>query len=475
MAHAAFRLRFSAVFGLAILALCLTVELAAEPLSSNISASPIIALPGLVLTNAEQVHWLTRQQAGKRIPVLIRGVVTCALPGFGAAVVQDDTAGIYIDHWSSSIGTPPQVGDRVQVVGVTDPGQFAPRVVASRIDRFGTASLPSPVRPYWDQLINGSLDTEFVEIEGIITSVRESSITLLTHGGKVNVMVFDTYGGTNDIALKPYEDALIRLRGCLFAAWDATNHEVNVSEIRMYAPSLAVVEPAPPDPYAIETKQVSDLLQFDPHASALRQVKVRGQIVQQQDGEYFAMNGTDGFRFIPRESFADPNGPAGKLPALTNGDLVEVAGFPGLTGPSPVLQEAVVRKIGVAPLPRARELNSTNLFQAQNDAVRVRVEAVLLNVSDNQRTLEMQAGLQRFVARIHGDGRAALPLGSLLALTGVYAGNGGNRTAGIEVANFELLLDSVSDIQVLKIAPFWTLPRLLILIGALVGVLCLAI
>lgn len=466
MKRRAFSLRILAIFYLAFL-------VATEAVKTRAAEFAHTNLPN-VLTNAEQVHWLTPPEATVHRPVLIRGVVTCALPGFGAAVVQDDTAGIYIDHWNSSPGALPQVGELVQVEGVTDPGQFAPRVDAARISRLGTVSLPSPVRPYWDQLINGSLDTEFVEIEGIITSVNEANITLLTHGGKINVLIFDANGGTNDIAFKPFENALVRLQGCLFAAWDERSREVDVSEIRMYAPSLTVVRPAPPDPFAIETKRVSDLLQFDPQASALRRVKVCGQIVREHDGEYFAMDGTNGFRFILKEPLD-----------LENGDLVEVAGFPGLTGPSPVLQEAVARTTGAAPVSDARALNSTNLFRAENDAVRVNVEAVLLNVSDNQRTLELQTGLQRFIARLNGDDRNIghvageskidLPLGSRLALTGVYAGNGGNRTAGIDVANFELLLNSPADIQVLARPPFWTLRRLLVLVGALFGVLCLAI
>jgi signal transduction histidine kinase len=474
MTRRAFSLHLLAIFSLAFLTVAMAVETrAGELVSTNLSAWPPTTMSGPVLTNAQQVHWLTREQATNNQPVLIRGVVTCALPGFGAAVVQDGTAGIYIDHWTSSGGAPPEVGEWVQVAGVTAPGQFAPLVDAVKVFKLGTTNLPSPVRPYWDQLINGSLDTEFVEIEGIITSVHADSVTMLTHGGKINVLVFDEIGATNDLTLKPYEDALIRLRGCLFASWD-TNYEVNISEIRMYAPSLTVVNPAAPDPFSIATKRVSNLLQFDPQASALKQVKVRGEVVLEHDGEYFAMDGPNGFRFVPREAVD-----------FRNGDQVEVVGFPSLTGPSPVLQEAVVRRIGVATVPDARVLNSTNLFRAENDAVRVRVEAVLLNISANQRTLELQAGLQRFVARIDGDDKANepatgqmkidAPLGSRLALTGVYAGTGGNRTAGIDVANFELLLNSPADIQVLARPPFWTLRRLLVLIGALLGVLCLAV
>ncbi|HKW27709.1 MAG TPA: sensor histidine kinase [Verrucomicrobiae bacterium] len=462
---------------LAFLAWVVAIESrAAELAETNQFAPRGIALPTPVLTNAEQVHWLTRQEAASFQPVLIRGVITCALPEFNAAVVQDQTAGIYIDRWLPSLGGLPQVGELVEVEGVTDPGQFAPRVDAVRITRLGTAELPTPVHPYWDQLINGSLDTEFVEVEGVITTVREDGITLLTHGGKIKVLVFGTHGATNNVALKPYEDALIRLRGCLFASWDEKTHEVDVSEVRMYAPSVTVVEPAPADPFAVTPKHVTDLLQFDPRASALRQVRVSGQIVAEREGQYYAMDGTNGFRFILKDNAS-----------LGAGDLVEVVGFPSLTGPSPVLQEALARKIGVAPVPNARPLYADNLFRAENDSVRVRVEAVLLNLSEDQRTLELQTGLQRFVAQLDGNGRFAasrrafseagldLPPGSRLELTGIYAGNGGNRTTHAEVANFELLLNSPADIRVLARPPFWTLPRLLVLVGALLGGLGLAL
>ena len=459
-----------------LLASAITVE------SRAAEQSPSSALPATVLTNAEQVHQLTREEAAKGQRVLIRGVITCALPDpiFNAAVVQDRTAGIYIDHWNPSLGPRPELGGLVEIEGITDPGEFAPRVHATRMTWLGTGELPAPIQPYWDQLINGSLDTEFVEIEGVITTVRADGVTLLTHGGKINVLVYGANGSTNGVALKPYEDALIRLRGCLFASWDRDTHEVNVNEIRMFTPEVTVVEQAPADPFTVIPKRVTDLLQFDPQASGLRPVKVSGQIVLKHEGEYFAMDGTNGFRFTPKETVN-----------LGSGDLVEVVGFPSLTGPSPVLQEAIARKTGVAPVPAARPLDPTNLFLPENDAVRVRVEAVLLNLSDDRRTLELQAGLQRFIARLDGNIRAAVPeppspdairvdvvdvpVGTRLELTGVYAGNGGNRTTRADVANFELLLNTAADVRVLARPSFWTLPRLLTLVGALFGVLILAL
>jgi len=477
MTHNRLNLRLAAIFCFASLIRAVADEgRAPESVPRNQSAPLEVVLPSPVLTNAEQVHWLTRKEAAGGQPVLIRGVITCALPEFEAAVVQDFTGGIYIDRWNSSLGGPPQVGELVQVEGLTDPGGFAPRVHSVRITRLGTGELPPPVHPYWDQLINGSLDTQFVEIQGIVTSVRADGVTLLTHGGKINVLLF----GTNGVALKRCEDALIRLRGCLFASWDAATHQVNVSEVRMFTPWVTVVEPAPVDAFAVTPKRAADLLLFDPQASALRRVKVSGQIVHQGEGEYYMMDGTNGLRFIPKETVN-----------LEIGDLVEVVGFSSQTGPSQVLQEALARKIGMSPLPDARPLDADRLFRSANDATRVRVEAVLLNLSADRRTLELQAGLRRFVARLDGDGRSAapqpaspgagqlqdidVPLGSRLELTGVYAGHGGSRTIDREVATFELLLNSPADIRVLARPPFWTLQRLLILVGALLGVLGMAL
>src|ERR1022692_4655759 len=70
-----------------------------------------------VLTTAEQVHRLTRKEAAGDQHVLIRGVITCALPGFEAAVVQDATSGIYIDRWNPSLGGPTQGGGLVEGEG----------------------------------------------------------------------------------------------------------------------------------------------------------------------------------------------------------------------------------------------------------------------------------------------------------------------------------------------------------------------
>ncbi len=305
------------------------------------------------------------------------------------------------------------------------------------------------------------MDTQYVEIEGIITSARADQVTLLTHGGRITA----TLAGTNLGSLTKYENSLVRVRGCLFATWDAATHRVKVGEIRVFSASVTVEEPAPEDVFAIGLKRAAELLLFDPQASALRRVMVSGQIVHERDGEYYMMDGPSGLRFFPKDG-----------PNLKVGDLVQVVGFPSLTGPSPVLREAVARRTGVARLPQPRNVAADGLFQARHDATRVRVEAMLLGLSADQETLEMQAGLRRFLARLKTSSAhmEQAPAGSRLELTGVYAAHGGNRTTGEEVDSLELLLDSPMDIRVLARPPWWTLRRLLVLVGALAGVLVVA-
>src|SRR5262249_12601967 len=136
-------------------------------------------------------------------------------------------------------------------------------------------------------------------------------------------------------------------------------------------------------------KHIPELLLFDSQASSLRRTKVSGQVVLEQGGEFYLMDDAYGLRFIPAETTG-----------LSVGDLAEVVGFPSLTGSSPVLREAVARKTGSRPLPEPRPLDPEQLFRAEYDSTRVRVEGLVLGVSADQHTLEIQTGLRRFLARV---------------------------------------------------------------------------
>ncbi|HVU27454.1 MAG TPA: sensor histidine kinase [Verrucomicrobiae bacterium] len=414
-----------------------------------------------VLTSAEQVKQLQREDALRGYPVKLRGVVTWS--GGGGMVVQDSTMGVFIQATNPEDSGKQRLGEYVEIEGTTT-NQFSPMILAHRIVHLGLGVLPEPVHPTWDQLMDGTLDTQFIEVQGVVTAIEGTKIILLTHDGKLEVNLPEK----RFEELSPYMNALIRIRGCLWAVKDEVNHTLIPGEVQIHDASINVDEPAPRDLFAAPLKRVSELLLFDVKASAFQQVKVTGQIVHQEDGAYYLMDETNGLRFFTRTPVT-----------LAIGDKVEVVGFPLLGGPSPVLREAMARRIGHSPLPASRLLTDDSFFNGNYDSTLVTVEAQLANVSDDQKNqiLGLEAGTHMFVARLDRKLEIAesIPIGSRLKLTGVYVGQGGDRAAGRNVDSFEILLNSPRDIQVLARPPWWTIKRMLAMVGLLLAILSIAL
>jgi signal transduction histidine kinase len=270
--------------------------------------------------------------------------------------------------------------------------------------------------------------------------------------------------GTNFENLEHYEDAVVRLRGCLFVAWNAAAHQLEVGHIRMHVDSIMVDQPALADEFSAPAKRAAELTLFDPQASAFQRVKVSGQILHMKGRDYFMMDGTNGVRFTLRRAVE-----------LHTGDQAEVVGYPELSGAAPLLGRAVARKTGHASLPEPRNLSADDLPSAIYDSIRVRIEGWLVSsrATSTNRVLEIQAGSWRFLARVNVK-KVSPPLpriGSRLALVGVYVAQGGNRALGDDAAPFDLLVHSPADIEVLSQPSWWTLQRLLVTVGVLTCVL----
>ncbi|HEV2438032.1 MAG TPA: sensor histidine kinase, partial [Verrucomicrobiae bacterium] len=405
-----------------------------------------------VLTTVEQIKRLTRTEWQRGYPVKIRGVVTTVLDsGF---FIQDSTEAIYA-RWQPPLDERPRVGDYWEVDGVTF-AEFAPNIRVEHAARLGVGTLPEPLHPTWDQLINGSLDTEYVEIQGIVTAVDPDGVTLLTRSGKISVQLPDV----QPQRLLHYKNALVRVRGCVMPVRNIQTQQVELGRIGLTDASIDVDEPAPADPFSAPIKHASDLLLFDPRAGAFQRVKIDGQIVQQRSGEYFMMDGGDGLRFIPAANIK-----------MDVGDQVEVVGFPELGGPSPVLREAVVRRIGTARLPPPQVLSVKTLISRRYDSTLVRVQARLTDISFDRsdQVLELEAGTRGFEARLRTTNGLlpGLSPGSLLELTGVYEGQGGDLASGREIDSFDLLLNSAADVTVLARPSWWTLRHTVTVIGAM--------
>jgi signal transduction histidine kinase len=437
-----------------------------------------------VLTTADQIMQLKHEEAAHAYPVRIRGVIIWS--GETACLIQDATSGVYVDlhQIATNDFRPPRVGEYWEIEGATE-GRFSPVILAGQTIRLGIGTLPEPLHPTMDQLLNGALDEHYVEIQGIVTAVEKNRLTMLTHGGMIQVyLVPPLWDGEPSVlapdgnlqedwseahmqALKSFQDALIRVRGCLSPVKDVTRLSFKVGEIQIRAASIDVDRAAPVDPFDFPAKHVAELAMFDPQASVFQQIKVSGQVIYARSGEYYLMDGPKGLRFIPKTTVQ-----------LQAGDLVEVAGFPELGSLSPVLREAVVRQVGKSPLPHARQLMEDILLNKQHDSTLVELQAQLVSFSMDQKAivLGLKTGSHIFSARLDaGLGTVpSLPVGSQLDLIGVYAGQKGDRLVIQNLDSFELLLNSPSDIQVLSRPSWWTLKRLLIVTAILVGMMVLA-
>lgn len=218
--------------------------------------------------------------------------------------------------------------------------------------------------------------------------------------------------------------------------------------------------PALADKFSAPKKRAAELTLFDPQASAFQRVKVSGQILHMKGRDYYMVDGTNGVRFTLRR-------PVG----LHTGDLVEVVGYPELSGAAPLLRQAIARKTGHAPLPKPKNLSPDDLPGAIYDSTRVRIEGWLVSsrATPTNEVLEIQAGSWRFLARANVR-KVSLPpprIGSRLAVVGVYVAQGGNRMLDNDAAPFDLLVHSPADMEVLSQPSWWTLQRLLAAVGVL--------
>jgi hypothetical protein len=202
------------------------IEIMAPPGGTAGTNTIPAAMP--VLTKAAEVHQLKREKAELSYPVKVRGVVTSVdsgpprfhPPGFDGRSVCA----------RGGSGAPGRFrrGRRCD-----RPGRFCPMLRPGRIQQLGEGRLPEPIVPTWDQLMNGSLDAQYVEIEGIVTAGTLGNMQFLTHGGAITIELIN---GLNPMDMKQYENTLIQVRGVLFADWNPDTHQVKLGEIRLFDP-----------------------------------------------------------------------------------------------------------------------------------------------------------------------------------------------------------------------------------------------
>ncbi|MBL0161910.1 MAG: response regulator [Bryobacterales bacterium] len=120
-----------------------------------------------LLSKAQQIRQLSPGEAARGYPVKLRGVVTSYDRTYRLLTVQDATAGVLVDtHYvaSDELG----YGREIELDGWTGLDSGYPIVVMPRIQVHNWANLPTPRKATLPETASGKLDSQLVEISGVV-------------------------------------------------------------------------------------------------------------------------------------------------------------------------------------------------------------------------------------------------------------------------------------------------------------------
>ena len=450
-------------------------ETTARPLLAAVPASPLHSkrtpiakgFPPL-LTQVKLVRQLSPEQAAHSVPVRLTGVVTDLSGWKNSFFFQDSTGGISIDRTDTA---DVHVGDQVEVTGTSNPGLFAPIVLASSVAVVGHALPPPARRVTLEGMVGGAEDSQWIEVQGVVHSVWISKLfghdmlylKLDLGGGSVNILLQDFAGFDYSRMI----DSTVRVRGVCATDFNGKKQFVGLNMFVPARKDVEILQLADADPFAAPGTSVRNALQFGetPH-----RVKVTGIATYQiADHALYLQDGTDGIRIQTSSHLAvDP------------GKRVEAVGFPVMGEYAPILEDGFFRVLEpAAPIVPAR-IVAKDAIVHQAGFVDVPHDQQLVQIQGQVEENHIQAGQRVWILREGSEVfEAYLPLsapiaheqdvgsGSILLLTGICTAHTDSDRKPI---SFGILLRSSNDIVVLKHASWWTTAHSLLVLGTFGGV-----
>ncbi len=450
------------------------------------------ASAGEPLIQVERIRSLTREQAALALPVKLTGVVI--YKGWHELVLHDGKASIFLDFrfaraqgvWK---GPPPDLqklvpGTVVEIEGVTDPGGFSPMVLVAKFKPTGTRPLPPPIRPGLGKLLTSSLNSQWVEVEGVVRKIddtrhRQQCLTLLVGGHPCPVLLHDRL----KLSDKQLVDSKVRVRGVLL---DIANLRSQAAGMKIHSngpQDIEVLVPPPSDPFLAPKVTLHSLISFRPDADRGHRRVTSGVVTFAVPGRFFYL--LDQGAYVRVDSAKARVAP---------GDHVEISGFIDKTRVLASFSEAWVRKTGTATVPPPVEPLISDILNPKTrsrtemvsepghpdyDGRQIRLGGVLRRVfppdKDGIASVVVESGehlVQAFLPAAPGAASRWIP-GSVVDLTGVceLEMERIDRQPWFSITGFHLWLSSPGDLRVVSKPQWWTPQRLGILLCAVVLVL----
>jgi signal transduction histidine kinase/CheY-like chemotaxis protein len=430
------------------------------------------------LTKTHDAHSLTSEQAARSYPVHLRTVVTYYDPYYDpphpAIWASDRSGGIYVE-FSSLPAVPFKAGDLIEITGVSAAGGYAPIVRASEVRLIGKSPLPSPARVSFAQILTGAEDGQWVEVEGVVHTVRESpkniSLELALSDGTITATTIKEVGADYDSLL----DAKVRLRGNIGPHYNPRGAMTGAYLLFPDRAQVMVVEPAPARPFASPISSVSGLLRFNPKPASNHRVHIRGTVTLAWPGRMLCIQ--DGPQGLCAQT--DQTTP------LSPGEVADVIGFPIIGAFTPSLSDATYETTAFQkPVPFVA-VTADQALLGNHDAELVELEGQLVGqdetASDPNIVLSSQNHV--FSAVLPAQSGARLPAwkrGTTFKIVGICSVKSATERAGIRwdgfssPGSFRILLRSPKDVIVIKSPSWWTPAHAISLLG-LAAVLTLVV
>ncbi len=423
------------------------------------------------LTTVGQIRKLTPEQIGQARAVDIQGVVTFYEPAEHLLFIEDRTGAIFI---RTTATFPLRKGDLVDVRGETE-GSYRAVVASEDIRVIGTGTLPLPETATFPELMSGRWDCGYVSITGTIRSATMQQtigqpfllLEVLMDGGYLDVHVERAQGRD----LPSLLDAKVTLTGVSGGAFDGKFQLVG-AKIYLDSPADLHLFAPPPDLEVLPLTTIDRVMSGYDIEELSKRVRVRGSVTLYEPGTRLVIENQGKALLVHTH----------ELTPLRLGDVVDAIGFPSGDDYSQSLDHGQFLRSAYSHIVEPKAVRWQDALSGKYAFNLISIEGQLVaQVHEAQQdTLVLDAGGHVFSAAMRhepwsGAGRPPdmpkFPIGSRIRVSGVcFVESGGPWNTALW---FELYMRSPDDVKVVALPSWWTVQRLLYVIGGL-GVLIVA-
>ncbi len=407
------------------------------------------------LDTVAKVRELSPEEAAKALPVRFEGTVVYYDPNSGDLFVRDDSATTYVSIPGSDIPrTFLKPGWRVRVNAVTGEGGYFPVVRLAQIEVIGKESLPPPLRIEEKELFSPSLDSQWVEVDGIVTGIENAGLAFTLaveiHGRNLKVEIPRTDQSAK--LAKTLMQRPVRIQG---VAGTVYNDDRQMTSRFFYAPSFDQIIPTdelPSNPSSIRRK-VTELLRNT--ASLYSLVQVEGVVTQIAADGFYLRDATGSVMVNTASDIV-----------LKKGDRVMAEGFATPAPFRPILHARKVSVLGAGATPEPMNLDFDLKRFSHFQAELISVDAVYLARKDSSTDVVLQCRMgERYFEAIMPPGGTLpenLSPNDVVKLIGICELTTTRPTPfAWSVEGFRIHLPKIGGCTILSHASWWTFQRML--------------